>query len=131
MSVQHKLQYRTTVAEGAEIVLYPTPEVVKTVIFWSALAKLIELYVDDRMVQGHASALYKGGWSFSMDESVSLRGVAIAEATAALIEGELKLVEDPHFHAGDRLMLAAEREFLQDTVSRVAERGSGGNAAGA
>ncbi len=39
MAVFHKLEYRTTVAEGAEVVMEPTGELVKAIIFYSAHVK--------------------------------------------------------------------------------------------
>ena len=41
--------------------LEPTEEVVKVVIPYQAIVKLVELYADGRMMQGDATELTKGG----------------------------------------------------------------------
>ena len=52
-------EYRKTSEEGSEVVLEPTEEVVRMVIPYRALTKVVELYVDGRMHQGDASTLAK------------------------------------------------------------------------
>eukprot|EP00973_Karenia_brevis_P009582 1293790-Karenia_brevis.AAC.1 len=54
-AVQHLKEYRKSDSEGSEIVLEPTEEPVKIVVFYRAIVKLVELYVDGRMMQGDAS----------------------------------------------------------------------------
>ena len=84
-AVCHVREYRKSDAEGSEIVLEPTEEPVRCVIFYRALVKVIELYVDGRMMQGDASALSKGGWSFKLDEGERIRAIA----TATVLENQL------------------------------------------
>ena len=67
-AVRHIKEYRKTDAEGSDIVLEPTEEPVRCIIFYRALVKVVELYVDGRMMQGDASALSKGGWSFKLQQ---------------------------------------------------------------
>ena len=55
------------------------------IIFYRALVKVVELYVDGRMMQGDASALSKGGWSFKVHEKESVQAIA----SAAVIESRL------------------------------------------
>ena len=84
MEVQHRLEYRTTNQEGAEIVLEPTTDPVKCVIFYPALVKVVELYQEGRMHQGDASALSKGGWAYKIRAEDRIR--AIAEAVVETAE---------------------------------------------
>ena len=58
--------------------LEPTEEPLEGIIFYRALVKVVELYVDGRMMQGDASALSKGGWSFKVDEGERVRAIAAA-----------------------------------------------------
>eukprot|EP00973_Karenia_brevis_P054381 7555419-Karenia_brevis.AAC.1 len=51
-AVQHVKEYRKSDAEGSEIFLEPTEEPVKIVVFYRAIVKLVELYVDGRLMQG-------------------------------------------------------------------------------
>ena len=61
--------------------LEPIEEPVRCIIFYRALVKVVELYVDGTMTHGDdASALSKGGWSFKIEEGERIR--AIASATA-------------------------------------------------
>ena len=53
---------------------------------YRTLVKLVELYVDGRMMQGDATALGKGGWSFRIEKEDSIRAIAsaiVAEEKAA------------------------------------------------
>ena len=77
-SVRHLREYRKTDAEGSEIVLEPTEEPVRCIIFYRALVKVVELYVDGRMMQGDATALSKGGWTFKLEEGEKVRAIASA-----------------------------------------------------
>ena len=77
-SVRHLREYRTSNAEGADIVLEPTEEPVRTIIFYRALVKVVELLQDGRMMQGDASTLSKGGWSFKVHEGETVRAIASA-----------------------------------------------------
>ena len=77
-AVTHVKEYRKYDAEGSEIVLEPTEEPVKCLIHYRALVKVVELYVDGRMMQGDASSLSKGGWSFRLDAGERIRAIAIA-----------------------------------------------------
>ncbi len=60
-AVRHRKEYRTTNQEGGVVVLEPTEEIVSILINYRTLVKLVELYVDGRMMQGDAAALGKGG----------------------------------------------------------------------
>jgi hypothetical protein len=79
-AVCHKQEYRKYDSEGSDIVLVPTEEPVRSIIFYSALVKVVELYVDGRMMQGDASVLTKGGWSFKVDSAERIRAIAGAVA---------------------------------------------------
>ena len=68
IATRHLKEYRKSDATGTEIVLEPTKEPVRCIIFYRALVKVVELYADGRMMQGDASALTKGGWTFKIDE---------------------------------------------------------------
>ena len=85
MNIIHKKEYRLTVAEGALIVTEPAEEAVKCMIFYRALVKVVELYVDGRMFQGDASALSKGGWAFKVDEHERVRAISSALLTSRKI----------------------------------------------
>ena len=62
-AVRHLREYRTSNEDGAEIVFEPTDEPVRCIIFYRALVRVVELYVDGRMFPGDATALSKGGWT--------------------------------------------------------------------
>ena len=79
-AVVHLKEYRKTDAQGSEVVLEPTEEPVKCVIFYRALVKVVELYQDGRMMQGYATALSKGGWTFKIDSEERVRAIASALA---------------------------------------------------
>ena len=64
----------------------PTGEQVKAIVFYSALVKAVELYLDGRMHQGDASTLASGGWSYRIDNSESFRAIATANILAARLE---------------------------------------------
>ena len=81
-AVVHKKEYRETNAEGADIVLEPTEELVKSVIPYQAIIKKVELYTEGRMMQGDASTLAKGGWSFKVTPQDSVRAIASAMVVA-------------------------------------------------
>eukprot|EP00973_Karenia_brevis_P057722 8029290-Karenia_brevis.AAC.1 len=54
----------------------------KVIVFYEAIVKLVELYVDGRMMQGDASSLSKGGWTFKIYNEASVRAIACASALA-------------------------------------------------
>ena len=91
MQVKHVPEYRRTDSEGSIVVLDPTEELVKVVIFYRALVKVVELGADGRMAQGDASALSKGGWSFKIDPSESVRAIAEASVLRRRCESRLTL----------------------------------------
>jgi hypothetical protein len=78
--VRRLKEYRKSDAEGSEIVLEPTEEPLRAIVFYRALVKVVELQVDGRMMQGDATALSRGGWSFKVQEEERIRAVAIAAA---------------------------------------------------
>ena len=86
IAVKHLKEYRRNDAEGSEVTLEPTEEVVKITILYRTLIKVVELYVDGRMFQGDASALTKGGWTFKLSEEEEIRAIA----GALVMEHELK-----------------------------------------
>ncbi|MDP7559647.1 MAG: hypothetical protein QF745_03810, partial [Planctomycetota bacterium] len=57
-----------------------------SVVFYSALVKVVELYVDGRLFQGDASTLGNGGWSYRMSDEESIRAVANAAVVASQCE---------------------------------------------
>ena len=65
--------------------LEPTEEPVRCVIQYHALAKVVELLVDGRMMQGDASALSKGGWTFKINDEERIHAIA----SAAVLESKL------------------------------------------
>ena len=67
-TVRHLKEYRKSDSEGSEIVLEPTEEPVKVLIFYPALVKVVELLTGGRMMQGDSTALTRGGWSFKVRE---------------------------------------------------------------
>jgi len=83
--VKHLKEYRRSDADGSEVVLEPTEEPVKSIIFYRALVKVVELYVDGRMFQGDASTLAKGGWTFKIDEGERIRAIS----SAIVVENQL------------------------------------------
>ena len=90
--VRHLKEYRKSDAEGSEILLEPIEELVRCVIQYRALVKVVELYVDGRMMmQGDATALSKGGWTFKIDEGARIRAIA----PAAVLEGQLLAMPEP------------------------------------
>ena len=78
IATRHLKEYRKSDATGTEIVLEPTEEPARCIIFYRALVKVVELYADGRMMQGDASALTKGGWTFKIDEGERVRVIACA-----------------------------------------------------
>ena len=122
MAVQHRKEYRLTNAEGAETVLEPTEDPVQCVVFYRAIVKVVELYVDGRMMQGHASTLSKGGWSFKVYEGESIRAIAsalIADAQLSREADSLSTLEE--LGLGLRANIVKQRMLRDEAVYSIAE----------
>jgi hypothetical protein len=92
--VRHLKEYRKSDTEGSEIVLEPTEEPVRIIVFYSALVKVVELQVGGRMMQGDTTVLTREGWSFKVREEEKIRAIFIAtilEKLLALPEPETPL----------------------------------------
>jgi hypothetical protein len=96
-AVRHVKEYRKYDADGSEVVLEPTEEPVRSIIHYSALVKVVELYVDGRMMQGDASTLSKGGWSFKVNQGEQIRAIAGAIALSYQLNKRAEVTE--HFLA--------------------------------
>ncbi len=90
-SVRHIKEYRKSDAEGSGIVLGPAEEPVRCLIYYQTLVKVVELYADGRVMQGDASALSKGEWSFKIDED----GRTPATAAAPVLQSQLLATPEP------------------------------------
>ena len=86
MSVRHLREYRDTSEEGEVVTTEVSDNPVTCQVPYSALVKVVELYQDGRTMQGDASALSRGGWTFRIDEGERKRAVA----TAAALEHRLR-----------------------------------------
>ena len=93
MCVVHRKEYRLPVAEGALTTTEPTDEIIKCIIYYRALVKAVELHVDGRMMQGDATQLSRGGWSFKMDEEEGVRAISAALLVARDIDSRTAVKE--------------------------------------
>ena len=101
--IHHLKEYHAVDEEGAEIVLTPTESAVKIIVPYANLVRVVELYVEGRMMQGDASALSKGGWTFKVDSQEKVR--AISEAMVlSRIEDEKPL----EFSEREKIMWLAD-----------------------
>ena len=101
--IHHSKEYHAVDEDGAEIVLTPTESAVKIIVPYANIVKLVELYVEGRMMQGDASALSKGGWTFRVESRERVR--AISEA---MVLSRMEDEEPVAFTERDKVMWLAD-----------------------
>ena len=76
--IVHKREYLRKDSQGSDVTLEATDELVRVIVFYPALVRVVELHVGGRMMQGDASELTKGGWTFKVAPNERIRAIASA-----------------------------------------------------